>query len=299
MGTQTATLRLTKPTINADGNGAWPADLNLNCDLTDRAINQVVTVSIPDTNVSLEADGTNGDQAVYLVYNFTGALTADRTVTLPANAKVGYAINATTGGHNVILSAGGTTLSVANAGWNFFYCDGTNVTTPQLGIWKVLGALTMGSGSAQVTGGTNNGVALTGSNTNDSASAGQVGEFISAEVASGSAVAVGNNTAGNIASISLTAGDWDVWGNIGVTFSGGAGTGATGWISTTSAAVPTDFSNGGAFASISGTTMSAAVFPTGTRRLSLASTTTVYLSILAVFTSSATGYGFIGARRRR
>ena len=46
----------------------------------------------------------------YAVYNFTGALTTDRTVTLPSCAKIGYAINNTTGGHNVILSAGGTTL---------------------------------------------------------------------------------------------------------------------------------------------------------------------------------------------
>jgi len=291
MGTQTATLRLTKPTINADGNGAWPADLNLNCDLTDRAINQVVTVSIPDTNVSLEADGTNSDQAVYAVYNFTGALTADRTVTLPASAKIGYAINATTGGHNVILSAGGTTLSVANAAWNFFHCDGTNVTTPTLGL----------GGSAQISGGSNGGVAVTGSNTNDSASAGQVGEFISASVSSGSPASISSNIIANVASISLTAGDWDVWGNVGVVFSGVAGSAVLAWISTTSAAVPTDRSNGGAFAEIFLTSSSLSLFttPVGMMRLSLGATTTVYLSVDSVFTGTATAYGFIGARRRR
>lgn len=143
---------------------------------------------------------------------------------------------------------------------------------------------------------------IIGTTTNDSAAAGSVGEFISQTVASGSAVPLTTATAANIASISLTAGDWDVWGNI--VFSPNAATTIAqlfAAINTTSATLPTS-PNGGAFQSLELT------FSTGGRndlsagmtRISVASTTTVYLigrASFAVNTMSA--YGFIGARRVR
>lgn len=139
----TSTIRLTQPTVSGDS-GLWGGLLNSDLAYVDEAINQSITVSIADTNVTLTADGSSSDQARYLRYNFTGALTADRTVTLPANVKVGYASNNTTGGHNVILSAGGTTLSLTDSSWIFFQCDGTNVTAPTvaLTIPKAAGAST-------------------------------------------------------------------------------------------------------------------------------------------------------------
>src|SRR6185312_1442172 len=149
MATQTATLRLSKPTIGGDGSNVWPADLNLDMDLVDRAINQTVTVSVSDTNVSLTADGTASDQALYAIHNITGAWTADRTITLPANVKIGYCINGTTGGHNVVLSAGGTTLSIAPGATIMFRCDGSNVV-PFLPGWQTLATYSP-SGAAQQT----------------------------------------------------------------------------------------------------------------------------------------------------
>jgi hypothetical protein len=61
-----------------------------------------------------------------------------------------------------------------------------------------------------------------GTNTNDNASAGNVGEIISSSIASGSAVALTSNVAVNVTSITLTPGDWQtfIWG----TFFGGATT---------------------------------------------------------------------------
>ena len=126
----TPTIRLTEPVVGGD-TGTWGGEINNDLSYIDRATNQQVTVSIADTNISLLADGSTSDQARYLVYNFTGALTANRTVTLPANQKVGWAANNTTGGHNVILSAGGATLTLTSGGsWTFFYCDGSNVISP-------------------------------------------------------------------------------------------------------------------------------------------------------------------------
>lgn len=138
--------------------------------------------------------------------------------------------------------------------------------------------------------------------TNNNASAGQVGEYISSTVLIGSAVSLTNNTAANITSISLTAGDWDVCGTISDNPAGSTVSQYTaGWISTTSATQPT-IPNSGAFFSFSATrsaglAMTASV---GTTRLSLATTTTVYLSVIAGFTTSTeSAYGFIGARRAR
>lgn len=139
MTTFTSTIRLTEPVVGGD-TGTWGGEINSDLVYIDEAINQTVTVNIADTNISLVADGSSSDQARYKRYSFTGALTADRTVTLPANMKVGYATNATSGGKNVILSAGATTLSLPpESAWTLFQVDGSNnVTTPSLRIGGLL-----------------------------------------------------------------------------------------------------------------------------------------------------------------
>lgn len=123
----TPTIRLTEPAVGGD-NGAWGNLLNNNSTYIDEAINQTVAISIPDTNITLVADGSGSDTARYAAYKFTGSLTATRTVTLPGNQKFGTVINATTGSHPIILTAGGATISVpADSNYYDFYCDGTNV----------------------------------------------------------------------------------------------------------------------------------------------------------------------------
>jgi hypothetical protein len=142
-----------------------------------------------------------------------------------------------------------------------------------------------------------------GTTTNDSAAAGYVGEFISSSIPLGSAVAAASTASVNVTSISLTAGDWDVWGNV-----VSAPTGAVvttffqAWLSTVSATPPT-FPNSGAYAAAgpNNTASQILALPTGTMRLSLAATTTVYLSTNLIWTGGTgmAAYGFIGARRRR
>src|SRR5574337_1898836 len=53
---------------------------------------------------------------------------------------------------------------------------------------------------------------ILGTTTNDDAAAGYIGEVISSNIAVGSAVSLSSGTIANITSISLTAGDWDVYG---------------------------------------------------------------------------------------
>ncbi len=142
----------------------------------------------------------------------------------------------------------------------------------------------------------NLGVGIVGTSTNSNAAASYVGEFVSSIIASGSAISLTTATAANVTSISLTAGDWDVWGNVSTAI-GGAATGTAAWVSSTSATLP-DFS---LYAAVeSNTAIAASGLCCPQQRFSLSGTTTIYLSTQSTFsTSTATACGGIYARRVR
>jgi hypothetical protein len=148
----------------------------------------------------------------------------------------------------------------------------------------------------------NGGIPLQGTNTNDSASAGYVGELIESDLTSGSAVSMTSGVDQNITSISLTAGDWDVWGVLlNIPASGSILSQFIGWVSTTSATNPAT-ANGGAINRRAFVWPADAVeyLPVGMRRISVGSTTTVYLGCRVVMsTAGQSVYGYIGARRVR
>lgn len=140
---------------------------------------------------------------------------------------------------------------------------------------------------------------LPGTATNDNASAGNVGEYITAQLASGSATSLTTATPKNIISISLTAGDWDVEGIIDYALSGiGISSFQSGSSTTTATFGPQDTSISAPFNGASFTGIYAQNIPT--TRYSLATTTTVFLVASATFlTGAITGYGTIRARRVR
>lgn len=141
-----------------------------------------------------------------------------------------------------------------------------------------------------------------GTTTNDNAASGAVGEFLEATRAVGAALSLTTTTATDLVSLSLTAGDWDVYGSIATAPDAGAIiTRALGWLSTTSATIPTP-PNAGAYVSLpfTGNPNQGVFAPVGQRRLSLSTTTTVYLTAHITFSGgTCTGYGYIGARRAR
>jgi len=141
------------------------------------------------------------------------------------------------------------------------------------------------------------GIQQEGTNTNDNAAAGQVGEFVSQTVLSGSAVSLTTGTAANVTSISLTAGDWDVEGVV-LTAPAGTQTAYIAWISSTSASLPTA-PNSGAYAQNSISTTATYGGPVGKIRFSLSGTTTIFLSTLCNFSGTNGAFGFISARRAR
>jgi hypothetical protein len=142
---------------------------------------------------------------------------------------------------------------------------------------------------------------IVGTTTDNAANAGSVGELITSAVAKISATALTANTFKNITSISLTPGDWDVFGQVMVT-----GTASTnfntlqGGASLVSAGSDTmrelsivmaPFVPGASF-DIGG--------PFPATPLSISVTTTVYLVAKAAFSaSSLSGWGTISARRVR
>ena len=137
-----------------------------------------------------------------------------------------------------------------------------------------------------------------GTTTNDNAAAGQIGEFVTA--ARTTNLALATTVGANLTSISLTAGDWDVDGNVNVLFSVG-GTEAAGSVSLTSGAVA-GAADGSGYGQINMATASLTYvsLATGSMRVSIAATTTVYLTASGTFTSgTANAQGVIRARRRR
>ena len=130
------------------------------------------------------------------------------------------------------------------------------------------------------------------------AAAGQIGEVISS-VVTGPGVTLTTAVTANVTSIALTAGDWDVQGEVWAALNGGASSIMAG-ISPTSATIL-----GTSFA-VSNTRF-ALTFPAGTPvlplrpcRVSLAAPATYYLVAQVTFsTSTTTAFGNIWARRAR
>lgn len=144
-------------------------------------------------------------------------------------------------------------------------------------------------------------IGIKGTATNDNAQAGSVGEYIKSTVLIGASVSITSATPTNVTSISLTAGDWDVWGN--VVAAPGASTVFTqfsAWISTTSATLPTLPNEGGITSWVGSTSLPFAISAGRTRIQVASGTVTVFLSTTMIYTSSTpNAYGFVGARRVR
>ena len=144
---------------------------------------------------------------------------------------------------------------------------------------------------------------IVGTTTNDDTTAGKVGEFITSNIPDGTPVGLTNNTNANVTSIALTAGDWDVWGN--VDFQGDNTTTVTyliGGINTISATRPdSSFSSSSTFPAGSTNFATGRVaFTVPQQRLSLSGNQTVYLVAFALFgVATCSVSGNLSARRRR
>lgn len=138
-----------------------------------------------------------------------------------------------------------------------------------------------------------------GVTTNSSASAGLVGEYITSTVLIGANVALSNGSAANVTNISLTAGDWDIRGNVATNPAGGTTeTTVSGYTSSASASFPTIPNSGGINVIRSSSVGAGSTVSAGIQQVLIGSTTTMYLGALVNFSGSTdNAYGFVGARR--
>lgn len=132
-----------------------------------------------------------------------------------------------------------------------------------------------------------------------SATAGNVGEVVSALKAVGSAQALQTTVPTNITSISLTAGDWDVEGNASFVGTTATVTATAAGIVTTANTIPADGSE-----VYSGVTVTLVSETDGVslprKRVNVSGTTIVYLTGRCTFTAgSVLAFGSINARRVR
>lgn len=186
---------------------------------------------------------------------------------------------------------------------------GTWLATPTSA--NLASAITGETGSGALVFGTSPAIttpAITGFTDNSAASAGAVGEYISSGVVPGLGVTPTSTTVGNVTSISLTAGDWDVNGGIAFDYaSAPIITAARAGISTTTEAMPSSVflpvSNEVQIQGCSDQGASSTAFTTTipSYRVSVSSTTTFYLVFQYTFTvgTALKVGGLITARRVR
>lgn len=216
----------------------------------------------------------------------TGTLTLPTsTDTLIGKATADTLTNKTfnTAGTGNVFQINGTGITAITGTTSVVLSSSPTITTPTIAIINNTG-----------------GVSIQGTNTNNSASSGYVGEYVTATLSSGSATSLTTAVAKTITSISLTAGDWDVYGYVNYVQ---AGTTNVTTLLTSLSLVDNTRGTEELVTSFGGSGITGGANPAGFTpfaRMSLSGTTTVYLVARADFTvSTCSGWGSMRARRIR
>jgi hypothetical protein len=143
-------------------------------------------------------------------------------------------------------------------------------------------------------------IAHAGTTTNDSAAAGQIGEYLGVQRLSTAGVALANNVDATITTLPLTAGDWDVWGSGGLTMVNGNGVTLRCWINAAGAGQPSIDQMGGNAIEPTANNVPQAIVPLTPMRVSIAGATTVTLGVNCTFSGGTiSAWGKLMARRAR
>lgn len=221
----------------------------------------------------------------------TGTVNSGTANQLAYYATTGTAVSGLTSANNAGLLTNGSGVpawvTVTGTGAPVLATSPTLIT-PTLGV-----ALATSIQFSPSTGG------IVGTQTNDNAGAGYVGQYVSASVVFASGVSLTNNTAANVTSLSLpSAGDWDVTGDVAYN----TNLASTAWAhcitSTSATLLDTAFCSYAQITAVgNGNAIGSGI---RTTRFSVAGATTVYLVAYCSFSSgTCTASGFISARRVR
>ena len=98
---------------------------------------QSATFAFDYTSISVSGSGNytlTGTELNRIAYSFTGTLTGNRTIIVPATVQQYWVTNATTGAYNfTVKTASGSGVLVASGSRSILYCDGTNVVKADTG----------------------------------------------------------------------------------------------------------------------------------------------------------------------
>jgi hypothetical protein len=271
------------------------------------------TWTIPD----ITADGTFA--SLTGTQTFTGSKTFSAATLFSAVSATAISISAVSSGGTVGMLITNTSNTASSDARLVLEVGGTSGNDPyiQLSIpgsiayaigldnsttnddFTISRGSTPGTNNALVIGGASGSVSIRGTSTNDNATALFVGEFIESSITSFTNAA-STNTQGDLTSISLTAGDWDV------SYAGQWTSNSATWTSAEFGFGTTSGNNAGLLAARqqdSWASTSTAVTDrslSATYRMSISSTTTVYLKYKSVFSAGTPqAIGRISARRVR
>lgn len=243
---------------------------------------------------------------------FTGSTT--QTVLLPVTSTLvlgqSFSIVNNSSGAVTVQSSGANNIQVMASSTTAIYtCILTSGTTAA--SWSVTYITVGGGGSGIVSSGTagqltyysSSGTTVGGGQigntkgtaTNDNAAAGNVGELMSSVITGASAVSLTTNTAVAVTNLPLTAGDWDLWGNVGLV---SASIASTFFLACINNAVATTDQSTYNSLSLSGIVAGNGISAPSIR-VSLAAPVTYYLVAFATFAGTASACGGLYARRPR
>jgi hypothetical protein len=115
-------------------------------DKIDSSVNGQTVIALTDADLTLTSDQMSSGG----VLKFTGAITADRYINIPASARAFILRNSTTGGFNLIaqvVGAAGASVSVASGSLTALYCDSADVIAVGGGGGGTSGGGSGGTGS--------------------------------------------------------------------------------------------------------------------------------------------------------
>lgn len=256
------------------------------------SVSGAVSTGIVPSNLTFQTQNTSG--ANVLAMTISNAQVVTLANALPVTSG-GTGLASTTANQLLYSSATSTIAGLATANNGILVTSSGGVPS----ISNTVGAgLTMPSITFNTTSG------IIGTTTNNNAAAGSVGEFMTNNLPVGTPLGLTTGTATDVISLALTAGDWDVWGNVG--FTGNASTlvqDLLGWSSSSSATIPSANNYANVVYGATGVAIfaqSSPVFNVPVIRYSLSAPTTVYLTVYTDFSiSTLSAFGVINARRRR
>ena len=112
--------------------GTWGTSTNTNWDIIDQAVGGYVSHAMSDADFTFSITDGSSSAARNKFINFTGTLTANRTVTLSPSdlEKTWYIKNSTTGGFSLIFKQGssGSSVTLPNGINAIIYSDGQGST---------------------------------------------------------------------------------------------------------------------------------------------------------------------------